>query len=167
MTCLEYLKRITKDGTAAVVPKELSAQHTVTTGNDGQTSNGITVVSYKSESITEAKREEKLVERISMLVLNTPKDNCSVKRFYNHCMKVVPKDFQNGEYSKTEWTEFILSMALTIASQLTAMVIKERHWKGADTLLRVLSTRIEAWNSKVQIDADDEGKVKTVIFERF
>lgn len=166
MTCIEYLNKITNNGTRASLPKEVVSQYSVTSGNTAKTSNGITVVSYKAESLNEAKKEEKLVEQISMLVLNTPKDNCSIKRFYNHCMNVVPKDFRNGEYNKSEWTEFVLAMALTISSQLTAIVINERHFKGADTLLKVLSARIEAWSAKVQVDGD-EGKVATIIFDRF
>lgn len=167
MTCLEYLNKITENGTLAALPKEVTEQHAITTGNDGQTSNGITVTCFRSESISEAKAKERLIEKLSLLVLNTPSDNCSIKRFFNHCMNVVPKDFRNGEYDKETWTEFVLSMALTISSKLTALVIKERHWKGADTLLKVLMCRIDAWNAKLVKVDDDEKKVTIVNFERF
>lgn len=167
MECLEYLNKITDFGTRAILPREVTEQQSITMENDGQTSNGVTVVKYTTESLSEEKKVNRLIEQISMLVLNTQKDKASVKRFRDHCMRIVPRDFQNGEYDKTAWTEFLLSMALSISAQLTRIVIKERHWKGADTLLKVLTTRIEAWNTRVEVTSDDEGKVATVTFERF
>lgn len=160
MTLLEYLNKITNFGTKCALPSEVFHMRTEesSVGDGAGGKSGATIVKYTSESISEQKREYKLLQTVSSRVLNAREDNASIKRLWDALMIFVPKDFRNGDYnsSKTDFRNWVLMMADTICSELTDKMLVERHCPGARYWLTTLQTRMEAWTKSVKVDANDD-----------
>ena len=158
MTLLDYLNRITKEGTYCILPDELFHQKTeeqyVGDGAGGRS--GVTVIKYTSESLSEQKKEAKLIKEITMRCLNCQGDNASLSRLWKALMVIVPKDFRNGEYNDDFKSWFLLFMD-SICSSLSMKMLTERMTPGAKYLLNTLQIRMASWQKMVSTEIKEEG----------
>ena len=163
MDILQYLNRITKEGTYCILPDEIFHARTEeqTTGDAAGGRSGVTVVKYTSESLSEQKREAKLIKEITMRVLNTKGDNASLSRLFKALMLLVPKDFRNGEYNDS-FKEWVMMLTDTICSSLSTKMITERHCPGAKYWLNTLQIRMESWQKMVKVDTPEEDGDKSI-----
>lgn len=166
MTCIEYLDKITRNGMKCKFSNKVFNQETteqaLEVNDQGQPLHKVTVIRYKSESISEAKREEKFLEQITTIAISTPSDNAAVKRFYNVCMNIVPKDFRNGEYDYSTWLEWLSNfIQVGIGPALLKMSMEERHLVGGRQMWQILCKRLEVFSQKATaiLEKTEEGNL--------
>ena len=161
----EFISRLTENGTKCKLPSNIVSQRSEEQfmGDGAGGRSGWTIVKYTSESIGEQKRNERLLERITMLVLNTRSDNASVFRLYQMLFTLVPKDFRNGLYVKDDWVDWLLAMSTSIAAELSTLMLKERHCSSANVLLKTLQSRIDSWNKLASISVEEGKDMKNIV----
>lgn len=167
MTALEYLNKITDGGLKCRLTQGMVNQHTTekaTEVNDmGNPISKWTVVCYKAESISEGKRDERILEKITLTALNTRSDKASVRRFHDAVMKIIPKDFRNGDYDYAQWLDFLTTFVnYGIGNTLLNMTMQERHLVGGRAMWAMLTKRVEAWNERIEAKIENEGSDKVV-----
>lgn len=144
-TAIDYIRKITDDGTSIRLPSDESQQ--VTNRSGSGPFDFMSIVKYHSESRSEAKAKEAMLERITKLVMcvDTP------EQFYRHAMKIVPKDFRNGEYVADEWGDLLddLKIEADMAHYTTAY--SERNFKGGAAAMAILEKRSKAWQKKSEV----------------
>lgn len=148
MTCLEYLLRLTDNGTKIKMPDKQVSQVTSRTG-DGP-ANFTNIVSYTAESLSQAKANEKILEKVTMMAFNAK----TPYQFYAHVIKIVPKDFRNGDYDSDPWTELLSDLVLEISMDMSSKAYTERMTKGAQAMLAMLTARVEAWQKRMEVKAE-------------
>lgn len=147
MTALEYVNKITQNGTIIRLPKDDCTQQK---DRSGSPIDWTEVVCYRTSSVGEQKRTEAIIERITLTALNST----SPYQFYKHVMMLIPKQMRIGEYDSEGWTELLSEITLELANQLSSIAITERNFKGSGTMLTILQTRMEAWQKKATISAE-------------
>lgn len=154
MTALEYVNKITANGTKIQLPGDKVSQLNNHTGDRFAWTN---VVCYVSESVSDDKRIGQLVERITLTALNS----ATPRQFYKHVVSLLPKQVQDGEYDAEGWTELLSEITLEIANHLSKVAITERNFKGSSTMLSILQARMETWQKKATIAAEknEEGGI--------
>lgn len=166
MTCLEYLNRLTDNGSKVIVCDKSQLEYQKVTRIVNETT-WTEVHTYMSESTDDRKKQEKMLERITHVVnvIKTP------YQFYRHMMVIVPKDFRNGEYAghEDEWLELFENLSIELCATMSAMMHRGRNSPGANIELANLKLRCEAFAGKSTATVNDaEGrKVKTITFEEF
>lgn len=148
MTCLEYLMRLTDNGTKIKMPSKQVSQVTNRTGSNN--ANFTNVVFYQAESLSEAKANEKMLEKVTMMAFNAK----TPYQFYAHVIKIVPKDFRNGDYDSDPWTELLSDLVLEISMDMSSKAYTERMTKGAQAMLAMLTARVEAWQKRMEVKAE-------------
>lgn len=148
MTCLEYLMRLTDNGTKIKMPSKQVSQVTNRTGSNN--ANFTNVVFYQAESLSEAKANEKMLEKVTMMAFNSK----TPYQFYAHVIKIVPKDFRNGDYDSDPWTELLSDLVLEISMDMSSKAYTERMTKGAQAMLAMLTARVEAWQKRMEVKAE-------------
>lgn len=147
MTALEYVNKITQNGTFIRLPNKETTQQK---DRSGSPVDWTEVVCYRTTSIGEEKRTELLLERITLTALNSS----SPYQFYKHVLNLLPKQVRIGEYDAAGWTELLSEITLELANKFSSIAINERNFKGSSTMLAILQTRMEAWQKKAIIAAE-------------
>lgn len=147
MTALEYVNKITQNGTFIRLPNKETTQQK---DRSGSPVDWTEVVCYRTTSIGEEKRTELLLERITLTALNSS----SPYQFYKHVLNLLPKQVRIGEYDAEGWTELLSEITLELANKFSSIAINERNFKGSSTMLAILQTRMEAWQKKATIAAE-------------
>lgn len=147
-TCLEYLLKLTDNGTKIKMPDKQVSQVNSRSGVSNY--NFVNVVTYQSESLGEAKAAEKMLERVTMMAFNAK----TPYQFYAHVIKIVPKDFRNGDYDSDPWTELLSDLVLEISMDMSSKAYTERMTKGAQAMLAMLTARVEAWQKRMEVKAE-------------
>lgn len=147
MTALEYVNKITQNGTFIRLPQKETTQQK---DRSGSPVDWTEVVCYRTTSIGEEKRTELLLERITLTALNSS----SPYQFYKHVLNLLPKQVRIGEYDAEGWTELLSEITLELANKFSSIAINERNFKGSSTMLAILQTRMEAWQKKATIAAE-------------
>lgn len=154
MTALEYVNKITANGTKIQMPGDKASQ---LKNRNGTPTNWSEVVCYVSESVSDEKRVNQLIERITLTALNSG----NPYQFYKHVLGLLPKDARNGEYDAEGWTNLLSEITLEIANNLSKIAITERNFKGSSTMLAILQSRMETWQKKATVAAEknEEGGI--------
>lgn len=158
MTALEYVNKITANGTKIQMPGDKVSQLNNHTGDRNAWTN---VVCYVSESVPDDKRIGQLVERITLTALNS----ASPYQFYKHVVAILPRQVQDGEYDSEGWTSLLAEITLEISNYLSRIAITERNFKGSSTMLAILQARMETWQKKATIAAEknEEGGINLTV----
>lgn len=116
----------------------------------------VKVVCIKQGSLNSKQFDEQVLSRVTWTAFNA----CTPYQFYRHVMNVVPKDFQNGEYTghEKEYTDLISDIVLEIANEMALTAYDERWSKGASTIITMLQTRVESWQKRFDATIDDSGE---------
>lgn len=166
MTIVEYLNKLTQAGTKCALPDELFNQHTQesSTGDGMGGKSGLTVVCYKSESISEAKRELKLLKDITMRAMNCKGDNASLSRLFIAIKYICSKQLE-GDYEsiKEDFKSWFLMFIDTICSEISKKMLVERNCPGARYWLTTLQTRMESWQKMVNVETSAEGNTNVTV----
>ena len=164
MNLVEYLNRLTNNGTKCALPTEIFKQQTEeqSVGDGAGGRSGITVVRFVSESLSNEKRDFRLLQQITLRALNTKCDNASIFRLWKALFVLVPKDFRNGLYDelKSDFKDWLLMFVDTICTELSNKMLTERNIPGARYWLTTLQTRMDAWQKSVNVEASDAGTDK-------
>lgn len=147
MTALEYVNKITANGTIIKMPGDKVSQLKNRTGTPTDFSE---VVCYCSESIGEQKRIQQIIERITLTALNSADPH----QFYKHVLGFLPKQVRLGDYDSEGWTNLLSELTLEISNELAKIAITERNFKGSSTMLAILQARMETWQKKATIAAE-------------
>lgn len=158
MTALEYVNKITLNGTLIKMP---GGQATQVKNRAGGPMDWSEVVCYTSTSESEQKKMEKLIERITLTALNS----ANPYQFYKHVLNLLPKQVRMGDYDSEGWTALLAELTLEIANHLSKVAITERNFKGSSTMLTILQTRMESWQKKATIAAEknEEGGIQLTV----
>lgn len=147
-TCYDYLIKLTENGTKIKMPDKQVSQVNTRSGESNHSF--VNVTTYHSESLSTAKANEKMLERVTMLAFNSK----TPYQFYAHVIKIVPKDFRNGDYESEKWTELVSDIVLEISADMSSKAYTERMTKGAQAMLAMLAARVEAWQKKMEMKAE-------------
>lgn len=158
MTALEYVNKITANGTIIRMPGDRVSQLKERNGDPTSWSE---VVCYTSTSIGEEKRIEQLIERITLTALNS----ANPYQFYKHVLSLLPKQVRLGDYDTEGWTALLAELTLEISNHLSKIAITERNFKGSSTMLAILQARMETWQKKATIAAEknEEGGIQLTV----
>lgn len=154
MTTLDYLNRLTDNGTKVCFDKSDLYEHTYDSKDDA--GGGLKIVKYQSESLGEVKEQQKILERVTETALNS----LSARHFRNYVVRIVPNDFKTDNGTDEEWQTLLESLTLSIANLLTRQLLNERYTKSANTLLNVLQTRLDMWSKNrpsVEVQSNNGG----------
>lgn len=147
MTALEYVNKITANGTIIKLP---GGQPVQLKTHNGTPASWEEQVCYTSTSESEQKKIERLVERITLTALNSG----NPFQFYKHVLNLLPKQVRLGDYDGEGWTALLSEITLEIANHLSKVAITERNFKGSSTMLAILQARMETWQKKATIAAE-------------
>lgn len=158
MTALEYVNKITANGTIIRMPGMQAVQQKERTGSPVD---WVEVVKYTSSSESDPRKVEKLIERITLTALNSG----NPFQFYKHVMNLLPKQVRLGDYDTEGWTALLAELTLEIANHLSKVAISERNFKGSSTMLAILQSRMETWQKKATIAAEknEEGGIQLTV----
>lgn len=155
MTALEYVNKITANGTLIQMPGDKATQMK---NHNGDRHAWTDAVFYVSESVSDERRINQMVERITLTALNSG----NPYQFYKHVLQIIPKQVRLGDYDQEGWTELLAELTLEIANNLSKIAITERNFKGSSTMLSILQARMETWQKKATIAAEknEEGGIQ-------
>ena len=155
MTALEYVNKITANGTLIQMPGDKATQ---VKNHNGDRHAWTDSVFYVSESVSDERRINQMVERITLTALNS----ATPYQFYKHVLQIIPKQVRLGDYDQEGWTELLAELTLEIANNLSKIAITERNFKGSSTMLSILQARMETWQKKATIAAEknEEGGIQ-------
>ena len=158
MTALEYVNKITDNGTKICMPGDKLSQLKNHTGDRHAWTD---VVCYVSESLSDERRVQQLVERITLTALNS----ANPYQFYKHVVAFLPKQVRDGDYDTEGWTNLLSELTLEISNHLSKVAITERNFKGSSTMLAILQARMETWQKKATIAAEknEEGGINLTV----
>lgn len=148
MTALEYVKKITHDGTLIRLPKSDCTQQKDRSGSNPMSFTE--VVCYRTSPEADVKRTEQILERITLTALNSS----TPYQFYKHILNIVPRNARDGAYDTESWTSLLAELTLELSNELASIAITERNFKGSSTMLTILQTRMETWQKKATIAAE-------------
>jgi hypothetical protein len=158
MTALEYVNKITEHGTKIQMPGDKATQ---VKNRSGLPTEFMETVCFVSESVSDERRVNQIVERITLTALNS----ATPYQFYKHVLAFLPRQVRQGDYDAEGWTELLSELTLEIANHLSKVAITERNFKGSSTMLTILQARMENWQKKATIAAEknEEGGIQLTV----
>lgn len=156
MDVLEYISKITKNGSLVALTRETVNEVVNHTGDGAGSFTNVTL--YHGETPGEHRENEKMLEKVTTCALCCD----DPELFYEHVSIIIPEKYKRcGVYVAEEWSRLLNHMWISCSMLLTTMVIQERYQKSAKVLLEILQTRIKEWRrkaeGKVTKDLDKDG----------
>jgi len=145
LTALEYLNKLTCNGSKIRLPGEVSNEVITRQGNKN---NFINIKTWNAEK-ERIKKDEEMLERVTAIAFNVD----DPRTFYNHIIVIVPPHFRGGEYDEEKWTELLSHIVLEISSAMFKNAYSERFHKSSTNLLTMLQNRVNTWQKKATISA--------------
>lgn len=151
VTLLEYLNRLTENGTKINLPKKTKSKEYTTVEGDPKLGKQVKVVMIKQGSLNSRQIDEQILSRVTWTAFNA----CTPYQFYRHVINVVPKDFRNGDYESEAYTNLVSDIVLEIANEMARTAYDERWSKSASTIITMLQTRVESWQKRFDASIED------------
>ena len=154
MNALDYIKKITVNGSKCRFPKEKSSEVKIVEGDSPFHKFETKLYRRDKEEDDDLKKENEILERVTATALNAT----TPRAFYDHLCLFLPKKIgkeklERGEYVEEQWSPLLQELTLEISNELATMAFKERNFNGSQTIIKMLQARIKSWQ-KASVIAD-------------
>lgn len=166
MNALEYVRKITVNGSKCRFPKEKSSEVKIISGESPFQKLETKLYRRDKEEDEDVKLENEILERVTATALNAT----TPKAFYDHLCLFLPKKvgkekLERGEYVEEQWSPLLQELTLEISNELATMAFKERNFNGSQTIIKMLQARIKSWQKAVVAEVgaekdDDDGHIQ-------
>ena len=166
MNALEYVKKITQNGSRCRFPSDKTKEMKIIEGSSPFQKFETKLYRTEPDEDADIKRENEMLERVTVTALNST----TPEAFYDHVCLFLPKKvgkatIERGKYSEDEWKPLLQELTLEISNELSTIAFKERNFNGSQTIIKMLQARIKSWQKAVvaEVDAnkdEDDGHIQ-------
>ena len=166
MNALEYVRKITQNGSRCRFPSEKSKEVKVIEGSSPFQKFETKLYRTEPDEDDGIKLENTLLERVTVTALNST----TPQAFYDHVCLILPKkvgkvSIERGEYDEEKWKPLLQELTLEISNELAALAFKERNFNGSQTIIKMLQARIKSWQKAVVAEVgaekdEDDGHIQ-------
>lgn len=152
MEAIDFIVKITENGTNIRLPNDKCSQITNVSGDSPF--NNMSIITYQTDAAMDGKSANKVLEEITLTAINAE----TADDFVDFVLYKIPRNYRDNNATTEQWEKLLHRLQIAISNKLSSEMIKERHFPGASMWLRMLTTRIKAWQKQasVKVEAKQE-----------